>query len=253
MTRQVELKTENKIARIILNNPNKHNAFNEVIIDDFLDILNKLKNDTTIKVIILEAVGKSFCAGADLEWMQKMVNFTREENYNDSLKLAEVFHLLYNLPQVTIAKIQGAAYGGGVGLVACCDIAIASGNANFCFSEVKLGLMPAVISPYVLKAIGLKQAKRYFVTAEIISSKKALDINLVNEIVNENELENFVDDMAQNIMMNCGYAIRRAKKLLNNIANKEIDQNLIELTANEISNLRVSEKAQARLKKFLVK
>tara|TARA_R110002072_G_scaffold138733_2_gene282173 strand:+ start:4118 stop:4879 length:762 start_codon:yes stop_codon:yes gene_type:complete len=253
MTRQVELKTENKIARIILNNPNKHNAFNEVIIDDFLDILNKLKNDTTIKVIILEAVGKSFCAGADLGWMQKMVNFTREENYNDSLKLAEVFHLLYNLPQVTIAKIQGAAYGGGVGLVACCDIAIASGNANFCFSEVKLGLMPAVISPYVLKAIGLKQAKRYFVTAEIISSKKALDINLVNEIVNENELENFVDDMAQNIMMNCGYAIRRAKKLLNNIANKEIDQNLIELTANEISNLRVSEKAQARLKKFLVK
>ena len=251
MAGEVRLERSDKIARIILDNPIKHNAFNEMMIQSLFDILQDLKKDKDLKVIILEARGRSFCAGADLEWMQKMVDFTKEENYADSLKLAEMLNLLYTMPQVTIAKVQGAAYGGGVGLVSCCDIAIASKNANFCFSEVKLGLIPAVISPYVIKTIGLKQAKRYVFTAEIIDSHKALEINLINEIVDENELEQVVKDMADNIVIHSSNAIGRGKLLLNNIANKEINKELIDITAQEISELRVSKEAQIRLKKFL--
>ena len=251
MTYHIKLEINQKIAKIILNNPDKHNAFNDEIIEKLTDILNELKNNLELKVVILESCGKSFSAGADLAWMQKMINYTKDENYQDSLKMANMLNLLYNLPQVTIAKIQGAADGGGVGLVACCDIAIASENANFCFSEVKLGLIPAVISPYILRTVGLKQAKRYIFTAEIINSQKAKEINLINEIVSLKELDSYVESLVEVINEHSSNAICRSKMLLNKISNKEIDQDLLEYTAKEISELRVSKEAQIRLKKFL--
>jgi len=248
---KINLDINQHIAKIVINNPEKNNSFDNNIIKEFTKILNKLKSNQDVTIIILEAEGKYFSSGADLAWMQETINYSREENYTDSLELAQMLHLLYTMPQVTIAKVNGPAFGGGVGLVACCDIAIAAKNTTFCFSEVKLGLVPAIISPYIIRTIGLKQAKRYFVTAEIISAQKALDIELITEVVELDNLDKVVDDYVEKISKNSSFAVRNCKDLLKYINNKELNLELLSYTAHKIANLRVSPDAQDRLKKFL--
>jgi len=251
MVDKVILEVNKHIAKIVINNPEKNNSFDNNIIKDFIGFLNKIKINQDITILILEAKGKYFSSGADLAWMQEMINYSREDNYKDSLELAQMLNLLYSMPQVTIAKVNGPAYGGGVGLVACCDIAIASKEAQFCFPEVKLGLVPAVISPYIIRTIGLKQAKRYFVTAEQISAKRALEMELINEVVELNLLDQVVDNYVEKISKNSSFAVKNCKDLLKYINNKELDLDLLSYTAHKIANLRVSPDAQARLKKFL--
>ena len=154
------------VTTVTLNRPDKHNAFNEDFIAELSNVLDEIRRDDNCRLMVLRSSGKNFSAGADLDWMKRMAGYTREENVRDANALAELLHRLNFLPVPTIARVQGAAMGGGCGLVACCDIALAADNAVFAFSEVKLGLIPATISPYVIRAIGEKQARRYFQTAE---------------------------------------------------------------------------------------
>ena len=173
------------IATITLNRPEIHNAFDDAIISELNLVLDKIESDSSIRVVVLRAEGKSFSAGADLRWMRRMADYTSAENKADAMQLAALMDKLNHLNKPTIARVQGAAFGGGVGLVACCDIVVASDRALFCLSEVRLGLIPAVISPYVVAAIGERASRRYFMTAERFKAEEALRLELVHEVVSE--------------------------------------------------------------------
>ena len=175
-------KSENGVAEIILNRPEVHNAMDEKLVHAFTDALVKLECDDNVRIICLKGTGKNFCAGADLNWMKRMMDAAHEENVQDAKNLAFLLEKLHHSKKPTIAIVQGAAYGGGAGLVAACDIAIATPDARFCFPEVKLGLVPAIISPYVISAIGERQAKRYFLTGEVFDAKRAHEIGLIHEV-----------------------------------------------------------------------
>lgn len=244
---------ENGIVQLTLNQPDIHNAFDEQLIAELTTTLRELDKDITVRVIILDAEGKSFSAGADLNWMRRMADYSREENFRDSEELAGLMSTLFKMKCPTIAAVQGAAFGGGVGLVACCDIAIASEKASFCLSEVKLGLIPAVISPYVVKAIGERAAKRYFVTAERFNAKTALQIGLISEIVNAEELNAKVLSIAEIIISNGPDAVIDAKDMINNVVNQPIDGQLRSMTASRIAAIRASEQGKEGITAFLEK
>ncbi|HET8726942.1 MAG TPA: enoyl-CoA hydratase-related protein, partial [Alphaproteobacteria bacterium] len=171
------------VATVTLNRPEVHNAFNDRVIAELTGTFSRLGADPTVRAVVLRASGKSFSAGADLGWMQRMAGYGFDENLADARQLAELMRTLNDLPKPTVALVQGAAFGGGVGLVACCDVALAADTATFCLSEVKLGLIPAVISPYVVQAIGARAARRYFLTAERFSALQAKALGLVHEVV----------------------------------------------------------------------
>ena len=173
------------VARITLNKPDVHNAFDDAIIQQLIQALDTLAADSNVRVVVLASHGKNFSAGADLNWMRSMATKNYQENLEDAGQLAELMAKLNNLPQPTIARVQGAAFGGALGLIACCDMAVAQTNASFCLSEVKIGLIPAVISPYVIQAIGERAARRYFVTAERFRADEAYRLGLIHELVNQ--------------------------------------------------------------------
>lgn len=250
-TLQVHITSQN-LATIILNNPERHNAFDDAVIQQLTLELKKLDR-SDIRAVILSATGKSFCAGADLQWMQRTANYTKQQNLQDSLALADLMHTLYCMQPPTIAVVQGSAFGGGVGLVACCDIAVASNQAVFSFSEVRLGLIPAVISPYVIAAIGTRQATHYFITGKHISAEEALKIGLVHYRVEEDELPNQVTEIVQHILQNSPQAIIASKKLIHDVKNLPIDKTLINETAKRIAEIRVSAEGQEGLQAFLQK
>ena len=185
---------EDGVATVTLNRAEVHNAFNDTVIADLTGVLRRLGDDDKVRAVVLRAEGKSFSAGADLGWMQRMAGYGHAENLADAGALAELMRVLNFLPKPTVARVQGAAFGGGVGLVACCDIAIASDAASFSLSEVRLGLIPAVISPYVVAAIGERAARRYFLTAERFDADEALRIGLVHQVVPADQLDSAVDD-----------------------------------------------------------
>lgn len=242
------------IATITLNRPELHNAFDDQLIQQLTTELENINKDPNIRVVILTANGKSFCAGADLNWMKKMAGYSREENLKDSLALAQLMKTLNTLSKPTIALVQGSAYGGGVGLIACCDIAIANSKANFCLSEVKIGLTPAVISPYVITAIGERATRRYFLTAEQFNTEEALHLGLIHQTVSSlEELQNVGEQIAQKFLNNSPQAITITKRLIANVTGKPIDDNLIKLTAQDIADIRVSAEGQEGLKAFLEK
>ncbi len=244
---------DNGIATITLNQPDIHNAFDEILIAQLTQTLKRFDADPAVKVLILKAAGKSFSAGADLNWMKKMADYSRSENYRDSLLLAELMSTLYQMNCPTIAAVQGAAFGGGVGLVACCDIAIASERAIFCLSEVKLGLIPAVISPYVVKAIGERASKRYFVTAERFDATRAYELGLISEVVEVNELNANVNAIAERIINNGPEAVKFAKGIINDVVNKDIDAPLRSMTAHRIADVRASKQGVEGVSAFLEK
>jgi len=203
--------------------------------------------------MVLQARGKSFSAGADLNWMKKMAGYAYDENKHDAEQLANMLYALYTLNKPTIARVHGAAFGGAVGLVACCDIAVGSKLSKFCLSEVKLGLVPATISPYVISAVGLREAKRLFMTAEVISARRARRLGLLNETVSEEDLDSTIDSIISAILKNGPVAVSQAKALASAVAGKAIDSELIDFTSDTIAKIRVSKEGQEGLTVFLEK
>ena len=239
------------VARVRLNNPDKHNAFDDQIIDELTEAFVAIADNSNVRVMVLGSEGKSFSAGADLEWMKRMASYSYEENLRDASALALMLKTLNEIPQPTIARVQGAAFGGAVGLVSCCDMAVAASAASFSLSEVKIGLVPATISPYVIAAIGQRAARRYFVTAERFDAHRALQLGLVNEVVDAEQLDQEIDRLINTLLANGPEAVTGAKQLVFDVAGKPIDQQLIDATCETIAAIRVSEQGQEGLQAFL--
>lgn len=241
------------VATLTMNRPELHNAFDDALIAALTGELRRLEANNFVRVVIIAASGKSFSAGADLSWMRRMADYTREENLNDALALAELMRTLATLSKPTIAQVQGAAYGGGVGLVACCDMAVAGSRAAFCLSEVKLGLIPAVISPYVVEAIGPRAARRYFQSAEVFDAAEAHRLGLVHEVTTEEELPAAVERLAGSLLANGPHAMAAAKTLVARVASGPIDEAMIRDTAERIAAARASAEGKEGLSAFLEK
>jgi len=241
------------IANIILNKPDIHNAFDDKLIASLTSALQACEQDSAVRVVLLSAKGKSFSAGADINWMQRIASYSETENHHDAMQLAKLMQTLHQLSKPTIALVNGAAYGGGVGLIACCDIAIAVDTAHFCFSEVKMGLIPAVISPYIVTALGTKIANRLFITAENFSADLARQWGLIDIVTTPADLLPQGLAYANMILKNSPAAILQTKQLMQLIHHHPINDSLMTETAKRIASCRVSEEGQAGLQAFLTK
>ncbi|MEW6997984.1 enoyl-CoA hydratase/isomerase family protein [Colwelliaceae bacterium BS250] len=244
---------ERGVATVTLNNPDKHNAFDDAVINELTATFTSIADNPNVRVMVLASTGKSFSAGADLGWMKRMASYSYEENLTDANALANMLKVLNFMPMTTIAKVQGAAFGGAVGLVSCCDIAIASEKASFCLSEVKLGLIPATISPYVVNAMGLKACRRYFQTAERFFAQKAEQIGLVDEVCTSDDLATQVESMISVLLQNSPSAVKQAKQLAFDVAYQTIDDDLLSDTSARIAAIRVSSEGQEGLSSFFEK
>lgn len=241
------------VATVTLNNPDKHNAFDDSIIAELTKTFSQLASNENVRVVILASTGKSFSAGADLGWMKRMASYSYDENLADANALAAMLHALNFMPQPTIAKIQGAAFGGAVGLASCCDIVVASEKASFCLSEVRLGLIPATISPYVVNAIGLKASRRYFQTAERFFADKAQQLGLVDEVTTPEMLDAEVERFIGCLLANGPQAVTQAKQLAFDVAYQPINAQLRQETSERIAAIRVSSEGQEGLTSFFEK
>ncbi len=249
----LDIERQDSVARIILNRPDVRNAFNETVIAEITHVFQVLGSDGSIRAIVLAARGATFCAGADLNWMQKMAGYTHEENRADAGQLAEMLRTIYFCPKPVVAKVQGDCYGGGMGLVAACDIAVAVEDAHFCLSEVKLGLIPATISPYVVKAMGENAARRYFLTAERFSAAEALRIGFVHAAVKADALDATVDDIVKALVTASPNAVKEAKRLVQDVAGAPLTDALIADTAERIAVIRASDEGREGVRAFLEK
>ncbi|MEO5862157.1 MAG: enoyl-CoA hydratase/isomerase family protein [Burkholderiales bacterium] len=241
------------ILTITLNRPDIHNAFDDRLIDELMQALRSAAQNPDVRLVVLTGTGKSFSAGADLNWMRRMAVYTEEENYHDAMALGELMGTLNRLPKPTIARVNGSAYGGGVGLIACCDIAIGVTEAQFALSETKLGLIPAVISPYVVAAIGEKKSRRYFLTGERFSAAEARAFGLLNEIVPADQLDLAVTRVAALLLEAGPIAQAEAKDLISAVAHRPVTDSLITDTAERIARVRISPEGQEGLAAFLDK
>jgi methylglutaconyl-CoA hydratase len=242
------------LGLITLNRPERHNAFDDALIQELTEALRAMEGDETVRIVVLAGAGASFCAGADLNWMKRMAGYSKDENQRDAMQLGALMRTLNNLRKPTIARVHGPAYGGGVGLVACCDIAIASHAASFALSEVKLGLIPAVISPYVVAAIGERYARRYFVSGERFDAGEAWRLGLVHDIApDDNEMDGRLNDLVD-AMLACGpVAQRESKELVRAVAGRPVTSELIQDTAERIARLRASPEGREGVAAFLEK
>jgi methylglutaconyl-CoA hydratase len=243
---------QGSVARITLNRPQVHNAFNAVMIGELLSAFSRIKDDTRIRVVVLTGTGKSFCAGADLNWMREIVNYSFEQNLQESLQVAELHQNIYTLPKPTVAMVNGTAIGGGTGFISACDIAIAAEEARFGLSEVKLGLVPAAISPYVVRKIGENKAREYFLTGVRISAKRAQEIGLINRVVPGERLEAEVEGLVQQLLTSGPEALASCKDLIFHVTRMSVEE-AKEYTARMIANLRISSEGQEGMTAFLEK
>jgi len=241
------------IALIALARPEVHNAFNDTLIAELDRALRTLDADDNVRAVVLLGHGKSFCAGADLNWMKRMAGYAPSENLADAMAMANMLKTLRNLSKPTIARVHGAAYGGGVGLVACCDIAIAAPDATFSLSEVKLGLIPATISPYVVEAIGVRHARRFFLTAERFSAAEAFRIGLVHDLAAPAELDAKINELLGSLLQAGPKAQAAAKDLIRAVAHQPIDEHMIGDTAERIAWIRGSPEGREGVASFLDK
>ena len=242
-----------RVATLWLDRPHKHNAFDDDMIAQLTAACERVAADPKLRVMILASKGRNFSAGADLGWMQRMAEYNYEDNLRDAGALAQLMQTLNTLPQATIARVQGAAFGGAVGLVSCCDMAVASPDARFCLSEVKLGLIPATISPYVIAAIGSRAARRYFTTAEAFDADTARQLGLVSELAAEDALDETIARWTAALLANGPLAVSGAKQLVAEVADKEVTPALIKHTCERIASIRVSTEGQEGLQAFLQK
>lgn len=252
MANAVSIERMPPVVRITLNRPERHNAFDETLIAELTQAFEALREDEAVRVVVLQGAGKSFCAGADLNWMGKMVNYTFAENLEDARALARMFEVIDHCPKPVVGRVHGAAIGGGAGLVAVCDIAIATPNAQFGFSEVKLGLIPAVITPYVMRKIGYGNARALFVSGERFDAETALRIGLIHRLVPDEQLDATVEATVRNLLQNGPNAMAAAKMLLHAALVLPADE-LRSLTIARIAELRVSEEGQEGIRAFLEK
>ena len=241
------------VATVQLNRPDLRNAFNETSIAELADVFRTLGSDAEVRAIVLAAQGTAFCAGADLNWMKKMAAYTHEENRADAAQLAQMLHAIYTCPKPVVAKVQGDCYAGGMGLVAVCDIAVAAEEANFCLSEVRLGLIPATISPYVIRAMGENAARRYFLTAERFSATEAARIGFVHQVVKGGELDGAVGEIVKNLTNASPNAVREAKRLVREVGGMPLTAALIADTAQCIADIRSSSEGREGVQSFLEK
>ena len=254
MPTNLAIEYQGPIGLVTLNRPERHNAFDDALIAELTETLRGMEGDDAVRVVVLSGAGRSFSAGADLNWMKRMAAFSREENQRDAMALGALMRTLAFLRKPTIARVQGAAYGGGVGLVACCDVAIAMSTATFSLSEAKLGLIPAVISPYVVGAIGERAARRYFLTGERFDGGEAWRLGLVHDLApNEDDLDAKIGEIV-NSLLECGpVAQRESKELIRAVASRPVTSELIQDTAERIARIRSSPEGREGVSAFLEK
>lgn len=242
------------VAVITLNRPKVHNAFNPQVIEKLSEIFRTLRTADTVRVVMIDGAGPSFSAGADLAWMRSAADYSKADNREDAGDMAEMLHRLHSLPQVTIALVHGAAMAGGCGILSACDIAIATRTASFALSEVRLGIIPAVISPYVIRAIGTRAAQRYFLTAERFDAATAHALGLVHILVNDSDgLAKESERLVDQIFTCAPGAIAAAKELIEAVAGRPIDSHLRADTSRRIAERRASDEAKEGLSAFLEK
>lgn len=241
------------VAEVWLNRPQVRNAFNDEVIAALTQAFRALDADATVRVIVLAAAGPAFCAGADLNWMRRMADYTREQNLADAAGLAEMLRTIATVRQPVIARVQGDAYAGGMGLVAVCDIAVVADAATFCLSEVKLGLVPATISPYVVRAMGTRAAQRYMLTAERFDAAAAKAIGYVHEVVPASELDASVAKLVDALLAASPQALAQCKRLLDEVIDRPVDAPLIERTVEHIAHARASDDGKHGVQSFLNK
>ncbi|MGB8857530.1 MAG: enoyl-CoA hydratase/isomerase family protein [Burkholderiales bacterium] len=242
------------VAVLALNRPDIHNAFDDKLIAALTKALQKLEKDKKVRAVVLCAEGKSFSAGADLNWMKRVAEYDEQENYFDAMKLGELLRTLNALPKPTIARVHGAAYGGGVGLIAACDIAIGTQGAMFGLTEVRLGIIPAVISPYVVAAIGERNARRYFLTGERFTAAEAYRIGLLNDLTpDEESLDRVISEILEALLQGGPAAVTEAKDLISAVAWRPVNDSLIADTAERIARVRASKEGKEGLTAFLHK
>jgi methylglutaconyl-CoA hydratase len=248
----ITFKTDDRIARVTFCRPEIHNAFNSTMISEMTDVFGEIEKDKGIRVVLLTGEGKSFCAGADLNWMRGVIKQTFDQNLAESNALAELFNKIYRCRRPVIGRINGAAIGGGTGFVAVCDMAIAARSAKFSFSEVKIGVVPACIGPYVVKKMGEGKARELFITGERMNAERAHEVGLVNKVVDDDQLDDAVDALVKTLLSSGPEAVAMAKKLVREVPGMTPAQ-FKPYTAEMIAKLRVSDEGQEGMDAFLNK
>jgi methylglutaconyl-CoA hydratase len=241
------------IRTITLSRPEVRNAFNDEVIAELKTAFIEAGQAADVRCVVLAAEGPAFCAGADLNWMRRMADYTRDENLADAGQLAAMLRAIYECPKPTIARVQGDVFAGGVGLVAACDMTVSVDTATYCLSEVKLGLIPATISPYVIRAMGARASHRYFLTAERFSAAEAYRVGLVHEVVAANELDAKVAELTSALVSASPNAVRACKRLVQDVAEREIDDALVAHTVAGIADIRSSAEGKEGVQSFLQK
>lgn len=252
-TNRLAVTIEGAVARITLNRPAVRNAFDDVLIEELTTALGRIEQDPRLRLVILSAAGASFSAGADLNWMRRTADASWKENFADAKHLGRLMQTLDQLALPTVAQVQGAALGGGIGLIAACDIAVAADTAFFAFSEVKLGLIPAIIGPYVVAAIGERAARRYFLTGERITADEARRVGLIHEVVAAEHLDERVAELTRMLLVNAPQAVCQAKRAIRAAGRVAIDTRLIEEMARRTAEQRASPEGKEGVSAFLEK
>lgn len=251
--KHLDLRFDAGVSTVTLNRPDVRNAFNQEVIAELTAVFLELGRRPEVRCVVLAASGTAFCAGADLNWMKRMASYSRDENLDDATALARMLEVIYACPKPTLAKVQGDVYAGGLGLVAACDIAIAADTAHYCVSEVRIGLIPATISPYLIRAMGARAAHRWFLTAERFAAAQATACGLVHEAVPAGDLDARVAALARTLVQAGPEAVKACKKLLHDVAGQEMSDSLLEDTAERIADIRVTPEGREGIAAFLDK
>jgi methylglutaconyl-CoA hydratase len=249
----LELEIQGQVATVWLNRPNVRNALDEVLISEITQMVKQLELDAAVRVIVLAGRGKVFCAGADLNWMKRMAGYSAEQNQNDAMGLATMLKTLKQVSKPTIARVHGAAFAGGMGLASACDVVVAEPTAEFCLSEVRIGLIPATISPYVIQALSIQAAKRYMLTAERISAKEAHRLGFVQELCEVGAIDAAIAQISRALISGGPMALAQTKVLIETVVNHSLDDELVSETADLIATVRASKEGREGVSSFLEK
>jgi methylglutaconyl-CoA hydratase len=254
MTATVVIERQGPVGLVTLNKPERHNAFDDALIGELTEALRSMEAEDAIRVVVLSGTGASFCAGADLDWMKRAAGYSKDENQRDAMAMGALLRTLDHLRKPTIARVHGNAFGGGVGLVACCDVAIAAYHAEFALTEVRLGLIPAVISPYVIAAIGAKATRRLALTGERIEAAEAYRLGLLHDLAgSEPELDEKIAGVVEQMLKGAPVAQREIKELVRAVANRPMHSEILQDTAERIARIRSSPEGREGLAAFLEK
>jgi methylglutaconyl-CoA hydratase len=253
MSATLQISRDGAVARVFLNRPDVRNAFNDAVIAELTAAFTGFAADAGLRAVVLGGHGKAFCAGADLSWMRAMADYTWEQNRADAQGLADMLHAIWSCPVPVIGRVHGDCYAGGVGLAAVCDILVAAQGVNFCLSEARLGLLPATIGPYVVKALGEQASRRYFTTAERFDAARAQALGFVHEVVPADALDAKVDELLAALVANGPAAVRACKALVHDVASRPVDDALRADTARRIADIRASAEGKEGVQAFLNK